>query len=81
MKNKFFAVIIISLSLIIFANINLTAVSGCSPIITLLNQDPNPAIPGGYVRVIYEVSGMQEPDCNGMTVKLIPEYPDRKSVV
>ena len=66
----------IVLSIVVLLNtclISATTIS-CKPVIKILNQDPAYAIPGTYVKVLFEVSGLGT-DCNGFAVKLSPEYP------
>jgi hypothetical protein len=41
----------------------------------LINQDPYPAVPGDYVKLVFQVAGMQNPDCNQVTFQLSPNYP------
>ena len=41
----------------------------------LINQDPYPAVPGDYVKLVFQVTGMQNPDCNQVTFQLAPNYP------
>jgi hypothetical protein len=43
--------------------------------VKMLNQDPYPAIPGDYVKIVFEVTGIENPICNGASIKLLPEYP------
>lgn len=76
MGNKFL-IVIIGLFAVIIANACLaTATPLCNPQITLVNQDPNPATPNSYVKLLFEVSGLEKDTCsNGMAVKLSPEYP------
>jgi hypothetical protein len=45
----------------------------CGPTITLVSQDPNPAVPNGYVKVIFEISDTE--GCDGLSVRLDPDYP------
>jgi hypothetical protein len=82
MKNKLLiAIAMISMAAILFmtliSNVSLAAaaVAACNPDIKLVNQDPNPAVPGEYVKVLFEVSGLGNTECNGFAVKLMPEYP------
>jgi len=58
---------------IMLASFNLAADSSCKPKISLVNQDPTPADPNSYVKVVFEVSGLL--DCDGFAVKLDPKYP------
>src|SRR3989344_5942590 len=44
----------------------------CNLNVSLVNQDPNPAIPGGYVDVLFQVNGVENVDCDGARFQLIP---------
>jgi len=82
-KSESFCIAIIAAILLMFSitTINLvradstTSNTLCFPVINLINQDPNPAIPGEYVKVLFEASGLDNPACKGMAVKLNPQYP------
>ncbi len=43
--------------------------------VELVNQDPYPALPGEYVELVFQVSGVENPDCGGAVFELIPKYP------
>jgi len=74
MKNKFlFASVILTLFIILFLSIASAAANSCNPTIKLTSQDPNPAVPNEYIKVVFEVSNLGE--CNGYAVRLNPEYP------
>lgn len=45
----------------------------CTPNINLVSQDPIPANPNSYVKVVFEVSDLG--NCQGLAVRLNPEYP------
>lgn len=47
----------------------------CNPEIYLVNQDPNPAVPNDDVKVLFQVSGLENANCKDLTVRLIPQYP------
>ena len=47
----------------------------CKPTIVLVNQDPYPVVAGDYVKVLFEVSGLDNSDCNGFSLKIDPAYP------
>lgn len=49
--------------------------SSCDLDINLVNQDPYPAIPGDYVDVVFQISGVQNSDCEGAWFELSPSYP------
>jgi hypothetical protein len=43
--------------------------------IHLVNQDPYPAVPGSYVEVLFEVDGIENPNCKDISFKLNLDYP------
>lgn len=51
------------------------ASADCNLDISLLNQDPYPAIPGEYVDLVFQVSGVSDTECSDITVELLEEYP------
>lgn len=42
---------------------------------TLINQDPYPVIPGEPVKVVFQITGVSNPLCGDISVKLIKEFP------
>jgi len=42
---------------------------------SLLNQDPFPAIPGEYVKLVFRVDGLSDPVCGNYNFKLVENYP------
>jgi hypothetical protein len=58
--------------------INLTLVSAlglCDLDVELVNQDPDPAMPGEYVELVFQMSGLENSACGGARFKIIPSYP------
>lgn len=49
--------------------------SGCDLTVTLLNQDPYPAAPEDYVKVVFKIEGLQNPNCKGVIFELKPDFP------
>jgi hypothetical protein len=47
----------------------------CDLNVQMINQDPYPAIPGEYVDVVFQVSGVEEPNCGQVSVTLVEEFP------
>jgi len=47
----------------------------CAPNITLLNQDPYPAVPGDYVKLVFQVGDVSMSKCGDITVELSENYP------
>ena len=77
MKNKLVIVLTLMLSLLL-AVISVSAIeynSPCQLDIKLVNQDPNPAVPNNYVKILFQITGLENPYCPGASVKLQPEYP------
>jgi hypothetical protein len=64
-----FALVIMSMS---FA---LAVENTCDLEVTLLNQDPYPAVPGDYVDLVFQVSGLASPGCGEVTFELLEKYP------
>ena len=47
----------------------------CKLNVELVNQDPYPAVPGDYVKLLFQVSGVQGPDCGEVSLELVENYP------
>lgn len=55
---------------------SLTIVSArCDLNITMLNQDPYPAVPGDYVKLVFQIEGVDDVDCDDITFELLSDYP------
>jgi hypothetical protein len=52
-----------------------TNVSACTLTPSLVNQDPILSIPGESVKVIFQVSGVDDSSCGIVTAELVEEYP------
>lgn len=61
------------LSVLIFSSGFVSA--GCGLTADLINQDPYPAIPGDYVKVVFQLDGLGNPECGTVTFDLIESYP------
>lgn len=55
--------------------ISLSSATTCELEASLLNQDPYPAVPGDYVQIVFQVSGMENPECGDVSVELLDTYP------
>jgi hypothetical protein len=51
------------------------AYENCVLNVNLIEQDPYPAVPGEYVNLVFQMSGIDNSNCNGTKFGLIPEYP------
>ena len=71
-------ILLLSASILFFIVVyssNLSAATKCSLNAELVNQDPYPAQPNSYVEVLFQVTGLENPDCNGADFEIIPEFP------
>tara|TARA_Y100000034_G_scaffold118597_1_gene159397 strand:+ start:247 stop:1110 length:864 start_codon:yes stop_codon:yes gene_type:complete len=59
---------------IIFSSVMLSA-EDCNLEVSMINQDPYPAIPGEYVKIIFQVSGISDEKCGQIDVELLEKYP------
>ncbi|MBS3091182.1 hypothetical protein J4217_01910 [Candidatus Pacearchaeota archaeon] len=41
----------------------------------LVSQDPYPAIPGEYVKLVFQVSGVESPECGMASFELVQKFP------
>lgn len=64
-----------SVMIIFLAVLNITLVSACELGATMINQDPYPAIPGDYVKLVFQVTGVDNPECNKISFELVEKYP------
>ncbi len=68
-RGVLFAAFALSLVMISFVS------AACNLDVQLLNQDPYPAVPGDYVKLVFQVSGLQSIDCKNVAFQLVPDYP------
>ena len=62
------------LFLLVFS-ITLVSAGPCDLTMSLLNQDPYPAVPGDYVKLVFQISGIDNPECGDITFSLKESYP------
>ena len=57
---------------LLFSITNLTTISAeaCSLDVKMVNQDPYPAIPGDYVKIVFQVEGISNSDCGEIEFEL-----------
>ena len=60
--------------LVIFSSFVLSA-EGCELEVSMINQDPYPAIPGEYVKIVFQVGGISDEKCGQIEVELLEKYP------
>jgi len=64
----------VSLIFVLFATIPF-AFAACNLDAVLINQDPYPAIPGSYVKVVFQLTGIENPECKKVSFELKESYP------
>ncbi len=64
--------ILLALSLFV---VPLIAAAECDLDISMINQDPYPAIPGDYVKVVFQIDGIENPECGMVTFGIKEDYP------
>lgn len=72
MKKEIFAFSLVILSVFMLALAN---AEQCTLGVTLLNQDPYPAVPGDYVKLVFQVTGAENPSCGVIKFNLPDQYP------
>jgi hypothetical protein len=69
MNKRCLLFIVVLLSLVNFVS------ASCNLDVKLINQDPYPAIPGEYVKVVFQINGVDNPDCDGVSLKFMESFP------
>ena len=59
----------------LFSLSGIAATPVCDLSVQLINQDPYPAIPGDYVKIVFQVDGISNINCNQITFELVEKYP------
>jgi len=66
------------LLILLFLSLLLPAVSGlneCDLDVSLVSQDPYPAIPGDYVKLVFQIDGLEKEDCGDISFELLEKFP------
>ncbi len=66
--------LLLIIALGLFLSLNFISAT-CQLTPQLINQDPYPAVPGDYVKLVFQVTGIQDPTCGNITFQLVPQYP------
>ena len=65
----------IILVLVLCFNFISAATAECNPTVQLLSQDSYPAIPGDYVKFVFQIDGISDSACGDITFELLNKYP------
>tara|TARA_Y100000310_G_scaffold163491_1_gene163299 strand:+ start:12084 stop:12950 length:867 start_codon:yes stop_codon:yes gene_type:complete len=49
--------------------------ASCNLEVSMINQDPYPAVPGDYVKIVFQVKGVENAECGKVTFSLLEKYP------
>jgi hypothetical protein len=55
--------------------IGVVAAEACVLDVSMINQDPYPAIPGDYVKVVFQIDGLANPNCGVVNFQVKEEFP------
>ena len=61
--------------LLLFVFVNFVYAEVCKLDVALINQDPYPAIPGDYVKVVFQVTGLSNSECGIVNFGIQEEFP------
>ncbi|MBR9701852.1 hypothetical protein GOV13_02930 [Candidatus Pacearchaeota archaeon] len=61
--------------LLVLVMLSFTVSAACNLDVSLVNQDPYPAVPGDYVKIVFQVTGTENPECRQVSVELLEKYP------
>jgi len=64
----------VSVLLMVFC-VNYVSAASCSPNVKLLSQDSYPAIPGEYVKLVFQIDNVASSECNNLEFELLEKYP------
>jgi len=61
----------------LFSLISLSTISAaaCALSVSMINQEPYPAIPGDYVKIVFQINGLDNPECGRVQFGLLEQYP------
>ncbi len=66
----------LALTLVLFFSLApVLAETACDLNVKLLSQDPYPAVPGDYVKLVFQLTGLDSPNCDDITFELLSQYP------
>ena len=63
------------ISLILLMSLITLSAAPCDLDVSLINQDPYPGIPGDYVKVVFQIDGIENPVCGLVTFEVKENYP------
>lgn len=55
--------------------VSLVIAAGCDPAVSLINQDPYPAVPGEKVDLVFQIDGLSSSECGNVQIELESKFP------
>jgi len=74
MKKEKSAIFILTIFSVVLLS-GLILAEGCTLDVSMINQDPYPANPGEYVKVLFQINGLSNPDCGVVTFQVKEQFP------
>jgi hypothetical protein len=65
----------VMISLLLIMAMAFAISEACQIDVSLLNQDPYPAVQGDYVKLVFQVDGVANTECKQVTFELLEKYP------
>jgi len=72
MKKRILSVLF---AFVILLSLAFISAATCNLDVSMINQDPYPAIPGDYVKVVFQIDGVENPECGKISFELLEQYP------
>lgn len=66
---------ILVLGLFLILTLGLVSAESCNLNVSLLNQDPYPALPGESVKVVFQINGVSNPGCGDVLFEVKENFP------
>jgi hypothetical protein len=61
--------------LLVIVLASLVSSAPCELGVSMINQDPYPAIQGDYVKLVFQISGIENPECQDVKFRVIEKFP------
>jgi hypothetical protein len=63
------------ISILLLLTMGLVLAEACQLDVSLLNQDPYPAVQGDYVKLVFQIDGVANTECKQVSFELLEKYP------
>lgn len=69
------AVVLLMFVMVFAFSLNFVLAQTCNLNAVLVNQDPYPAAPGDYVKLVFQLNGITNKDCGEITFEIVQDFP------